>query len=203
MAGMKQAPLAWGRLPAPEQRQLRLTSRYDPLPAGSDRLLAHGLGRSYGDSCLNSGGLLIETRGLDRFIAFDVATGVIEVEAGVSLGEIIAFAVMMLSNDHPEAAIAVFNETSDLKEMEGMGDHIIPAALRKWAEKDPMAALEWIRKNAEEQAGVVTDDTKAATLNYKLATGETRMNGLHELRVKESDRLQAVAAGLKIGRAHV
>ncbi len=28
------------------------------------------------------------------------------------------------------------------------------------------------------------------------AEGETRMNGLHELRVKESDRLAAVAAGL-------
>ena len=28
------------------------------------------------------------------------------------------------------------------------------------------------------------------------ASGETRMNGLHELRVKESDRLEAVAAGL-------
>ena len=28
------------------------------------------------------------------------------------------------------------------------------------------------------------------------ADGETRMNGLHELRVKESDRLAAVAAGL-------
>jgi 3-phosphoshikimate 1-carboxyvinyltransferase len=30
------------------------------------------------------------------------------------------------------------------------------------------------------------------------ATGETRMNGLQELRVKESDRLAAVAAGLEM-----
>jgi 3-phosphoshikimate 1-carboxyvinyltransferase len=30
------------------------------------------------------------------------------------------------------------------------------------------------------------------------ATGETRMNGLQELRVKESDRLAAVAAGLAL-----
>ncbi len=76
-----------------EQQLIRLGSRFDPLPAAPDLLLPHGLGRSYGDSCLNAGGALLETRGLDRYIAFDRATGVIEVEAGVSLGEIIALAL--------------------------------------------------------------------------------------------------------------
>jgi len=52
-------------------------------------VLAYGLGRSYGDSCLNEGQTLIATRGLDRFIAFDPVAGELECEAGVSLGAIL------------------------------------------------------------------------------------------------------------------
>ena len=52
-------------------------------------VLAYGNGRSYGDSCLNEGGELWLTRGLDRFIAFDPITGVLECEAGLMLDEII------------------------------------------------------------------------------------------------------------------
>lgn len=55
--------------------------------------LAVGLRRSYGDSCLDSEGALIETRGLDRFIRFDAATGVLRAEAGVSLSEILRLVV--------------------------------------------------------------------------------------------------------------
>jgi FAD/FMN-containing dehydrogenase len=51
--------------------------------------LPFGNGRSYGDVCLNPGGTLWSTRGLDRFIAFDAESGVVECEAGVLLGEII------------------------------------------------------------------------------------------------------------------
>jgi L-gulonolactone oxidase len=55
--------------------------------------LAVGLRRSYGDSCLDSAGALIETRGLDRFLSFDAASGVLRAEAGVSLSEILALVV--------------------------------------------------------------------------------------------------------------
>jgi len=51
--------------------------------------LAIGLRRSYGDSCLNSGGALIDMRGLDRFIAFDAESGILRAEAGVSFSEIL------------------------------------------------------------------------------------------------------------------
>ena len=43
--------------------------------------------------CLNPGGTLWTTRGLDRFIAFDTETGVLECEAGVLLKEIIEVAL--------------------------------------------------------------------------------------------------------------
>jgi FAD/FMN-containing dehydrogenase len=55
--------------------------------------LAHGMGRSYGDSCLNDHGQLILTRPLDHFIDFDRDTGVLTAEAGVTLEEILNFAV--------------------------------------------------------------------------------------------------------------
>lgn len=56
-------------------------------------MLPYGLGRSYGDSCLNDGGSLLLTRGLDRWIRFDSETGVLECEAGVSLAEILRLVV--------------------------------------------------------------------------------------------------------------
>jgi FAD/FMN-containing dehydrogenase len=63
-------------------------SRFDPLP-DLPPLLPYGNGRSYGDVCLNAGGTLMATRPLDRFIAFDPQTGILECEAGVLLSEII------------------------------------------------------------------------------------------------------------------
>lgn len=80
---------SWGNLSyAPPSRQRRLFDRAAPLPAG-ESLLAYGNGRSYGDVCLNSGGELLLTRGLDRFIDFDEATGILRAEAGVLLDDII------------------------------------------------------------------------------------------------------------------
>jgi FAD/FMN-containing dehydrogenase len=51
-------------------------------------MLPRGLGSSYGDVCLNPGGKLLVTTGLNNFLAFDDTTGVLTVEAGVTLGEI-------------------------------------------------------------------------------------------------------------------
>jgi FAD/FMN-containing dehydrogenase len=51
--------------------------------------LPFGNGRSYGDVCLNEGGLLVQTRRLDRFIEFDPVAGIVECESGVLLSEII------------------------------------------------------------------------------------------------------------------
>ncbi|MFN3302739.1 MAG: FAD-dependent oxidoreductase [Roseateles sp.] len=84
---------AWGRLDADMHAVLRLHERPARLPAGSGPALAHGNGRSYGDVALNPGGRLWLTRGLDRFLAFDAATGLIECEAGVLLDDIIRVAL--------------------------------------------------------------------------------------------------------------
>jgi len=55
--------------------------------------IARGLGRSYGDAALNHRGGVILFERLNRLIAFDPATGVLECEAGVTLAEILELAV--------------------------------------------------------------------------------------------------------------
>lgn len=55
--------------------------------------LAHGMGRSYGDVCLNPGGLLWLTTKLNHFISFDEKTGYLRCEAGVLLRDIQRWAI--------------------------------------------------------------------------------------------------------------
>ena len=64
-----------------------------PAVKAEGSLLPVGLGRSYGDVCLNHDNSLLLTRSLDRLLTFDPATGLLGCEAGVSLDEILSFTV--------------------------------------------------------------------------------------------------------------
>jgi FAD/FMN-containing dehydrogenase len=86
---MPPQPTSWGRWPRYAQAACALANRFDPLPDSPASILPFGNGRSYGDVCLNQNGLLLQTRRLDRFIAFDPAAGVLECESGTLLSEII------------------------------------------------------------------------------------------------------------------
>lgn len=55
--------------------------------------LVHGLGRSYGDVALNTGGLMLGAAGLDRLVAADWEAGVVRAEAGMSLDALLRLAV--------------------------------------------------------------------------------------------------------------
>jgi len=86
---------SWGRLGQWEHEVRALAERAQlprQLQAGKPGL-AYGMGRSYGDVCLNPGGVLWRTTGLDRFISFDQARGVLRCEAGVLLRDIQQLAV--------------------------------------------------------------------------------------------------------------
>src|SRR3954464_3287396 len=84
---------SWGRYPrAAHAAELALAWRSEIALPAVRPVLAYGQGRSYGDSCLNHGGALLRTAGLDRFISLD-ADGVLRCEAGVTLGEILRLAV--------------------------------------------------------------------------------------------------------------
>lgn len=82
---------SWGSFPKARQESRRITGRDRPLPPlpAESTALPRGLGRSYGDSCLNDGGVLLDATGLDHFIEFDAADGRLRCEAGVSLATIL------------------------------------------------------------------------------------------------------------------
>src|SRR5215216_4461338 len=87
---------SWGRFPrATHAAVLPVTWRSEPPPLGDldTSVLPFACGRSYGDSCLNNGGVLLDVAPLKRFIAFDDATGILRCEAGVTLAEILELMV--------------------------------------------------------------------------------------------------------------
>lgn len=55
-------------------------------------LLAYGNGRSYGDSCQNEAGTVVDMRSLNTIRAFNAETGLLEADGGVLLSDIIAHA---------------------------------------------------------------------------------------------------------------
>ncbi len=84
------AVTSWGRLGQFEHRLHRLSDRLQvAAQLKHDRYgLAYGMGRSYGDVCLNPGGVLWDATGLDRFIAFDEHQGRLVCEAGLQIRDV-------------------------------------------------------------------------------------------------------------------
>jgi decaprenylphospho-beta-D-ribofuranose 2-oxidase len=84
----------WGGVPTESCRVAQIADRVDAVrfvaegPPGV-RTIGRGLGRAYGDSAIVDG-IVADCTGLDRFIAFDPATGLCDCESGVSLAEIIS-----------------------------------------------------------------------------------------------------------------
>ena len=88
---MKQ-PHSWGRYPKVRHSQALSIYWRNELPDFAqleESALPFAYGRSYGDSCLNAGGVTLDVSHLQRFIAFDDETGILRCEAGVSLAEIL------------------------------------------------------------------------------------------------------------------
>ena len=84
----KQKSQSWGRYFNYSHEAKSIQNRSESLPDVSGPLLPYGMGRSYGDSCLNDGGSLLSTKSLKHFMAFDCENGVVRCEAGVSLAEL-------------------------------------------------------------------------------------------------------------------
>ncbi|MDQ3887029.1 MAG: FAD-binding oxidoreductase, partial [Actinomycetota bacterium] len=79
----------WGRT-APTTAQVLTASTVETIrqavrSAGDRGVIARGLGRAYGDPAQNAGGLVIDMTGLDRIHSLDADSGVVVVDAGVSL----------------------------------------------------------------------------------------------------------------------
>ena len=87
---------SWGRYPSynAHLRPLQWQSDFAAVvPTLRDSALPVGMGRSYGDSCLLKDGNLLVTTGMNRLLSFDPATGLLTAEAGITLAQILDFAV--------------------------------------------------------------------------------------------------------------
>ena len=85
---------SWGRYPAVSHAHVHKVAWDDQIPgvlgsAASASLLPYGLGRSYGDSCLNAERGLIDCRRLNRILGFDESTGILRCESGMTFTDII------------------------------------------------------------------------------------------------------------------
>ena len=87
---------SWGRYPRAPQTsnacswQSELPALRDAVIQAHGSTLPYGNGRSYGDSCLATSDQVLHMHTLDRFIQTDWQNGVIQVEAGISLAQILA-----------------------------------------------------------------------------------------------------------------
>ena len=85
---------SWGRLDRRARAAIGVDAVEDAgLASAGSLLLPFGNGRSYGDSCHNDDGLLIDNRPRNRIHAFDPGTGIISCEAGVTLRQILERAI--------------------------------------------------------------------------------------------------------------
>jgi FAD/FMN-containing dehydrogenase len=90
---------SWGRYPDHPQSPHSVSWRSDvrerlaTLRSTAGTTLPFGNGRSYGDSCLADSDHVLSMRSLDRFIAADWERGVVIVEPGLTLGELLAVTV--------------------------------------------------------------------------------------------------------------
>lgn len=80
---------SWGNFPKHLSKIVRVSQRDDISSALNqhDSVIAYGNGRSYGDSALAD--VQLDLRSLSYFKSFDEKTGVLEVEAGVMLADIL------------------------------------------------------------------------------------------------------------------
>jgi FAD/FMN-containing dehydrogenase len=88
----RSGPQSWGGVPPVRNRgepvfwRSEIPARLARYRAAGERIVCHGMGRSYGDVCL-------QTAPLDRLVSFDPEHGIVRAEAGMTLDELIRFAL--------------------------------------------------------------------------------------------------------------
>jgi len=86
---------SWGNLSAHRHNIVALQNDHTMADSLKQSLpgIAYGMGRSYGDICLNTNGTVWQTTSLDRFIQFDSQTGLLQCHAGAQLHDIQSWAL--------------------------------------------------------------------------------------------------------------
>jgi len=92
MRSARQTLTGWGRFTYACCDAAR-PERFAEAEAGftaTDNISLYGAGRSYGDSALNTGGTSLITTRLDRILAFNPETGIVQVEPGIDFRRLLA-----------------------------------------------------------------------------------------------------------------
>ena len=113
-----------------------------------------------------------------RMASFDLAQVKIliaEMQASTDLTEksrqgIINFSLTTLASKQPQVVLALINDSSDL-----LNKSTVSLSLAYWGMDDPMAALEWVRKNSQKVPGFVSDEVKQ-TLLVKVAADDPKLD---------------------------
>ncbi len=86
--------LSWGNYPkyAPKD-VIHYPWSYSSIHFDDSPYLAYGVGRSYGDSCLNKNGIIINSSQLNHILVFDKDNGTVRCEAGVTFDELLSVIV--------------------------------------------------------------------------------------------------------------
>ena len=91
LSGKKEILAGWGNYPVAESYTVFPRNEADCMAAMKDeKLVARGLGRSYGDQAINDNKYVAVCTKLNYFIAWNEQEGILECQAGVSLEEIIS-----------------------------------------------------------------------------------------------------------------
>jgi hypothetical protein len=126
--------------------------------------------------------------------ASQLKTVIAEVRAAGDLKDemrqnLIAFSIMTMANDHPQSALTLFTESSDLFKDNRMGNHVVSMALGRWAKDDPLGALDWVRKNGEKFPDLVTEDAKKALITGAAAQDpKLALQLIGELKLKDASQ---------------
>jgi len=87
---------SWGRYPSVKHSQavtIKPGARTLPFEDFKQSVLAFAQGRSYGDTCLNENGILLDTSLLTGITSFDKTSGILRCEAGTTLAHILPLIV--------------------------------------------------------------------------------------------------------------
>ena len=84
---------SWGRWIPSRPARVVAPHEMTSAPHSDDLMLPYGLGRSYGDVCLNNGETIVDTTSLRGVRSFDANSGILECAAGTTLDEILRLTV--------------------------------------------------------------------------------------------------------------
>lgn len=80
--------------------------------------------------------------------------------SAASRSNMIGVAIMVLGEDHPAAALALYAESADLLGDGVIGLDAVASSLRLWAKQDPSAALAWVNANEAAHPDIADEDAR-------------------------------------------